>query len=123
MSDFSSPSTLAIRALTSDNAACALSFITSPVARQDKASAAGRARGFDEEDLAADRCPGQSSRDARNIAAQRDLRLEFSWAEDVRHVVDADYNALHAAFSDAHGGVAEDAADFASSWRTPASRV
>ena len=72
------PTRAPARALTSDSAACALSFITSPSCpvriRPSVARHPGR---LDEQDVAADRRPGEAGRHAGDAAAHRDFGFEL----------------------------------------------
>ena len=71
------------RLFTSVRAACTLSRITSPSwPVRISAPFAGRARGFDEENVAADRRPGKPGRDTRNTGAHGDLAFEPRLAKD-----------------------------------------
>ncbi len=118
MSDFSStsaamPRSLA-RALTSDSAACALSFITSPSwpVRISLPAPGMRA-------ASTNRMSPPTGVHARPVATPgTPLRIATSASnlrgpEDVREIVGADRRPLRAAFGDAHRDVAEHVADFA----------
>src|SRR6185437_11623644 len=83
------------------------------LAGQDELAAARRARRLDEQDVAADRRPGEAGGDAGHAGAHGDLVLEAPGAQDLRDVgrLDADRSGL--AFGEAHGGAAEYPADVA----------
>ena len=83
------------------------------LAGEDQPPRAGRARGLDEEDVAADRRPGESRGDAGHAAAHRDFGLEFARPEDGRKIVRAHVHLRGAALRDAHGNMAKDVADLA----------
>ena len=92
MSDFSNsagsmPSATA-RALTRESAACALSFITSPSwPVRISLPLPGVRVAFDEEDVAADRGPGEAGGDAGHARAHGDLALEAARAQDAVEVL------------------------------------
>src|SRR5262249_6751061 len=65
---------------------------------------------LDEEDVAADRRPGEAGGDAGDAGALRDLRLEAGGAQDLRDVAGIDADALGRPFGDPGGGVAKDRA-------------
>src|SRR6185503_20323094 len=80
---------------------------------EDQPAAARYARGLDEQDVAADRRPGEPRGDARYAGAHRDLALEARRAEDRRQIVDVDRRLLDRTFGDAHRDVAQHRADHA----------
>jgi hypothetical protein len=50
------------------------------LARQDQLAGAGHARGFDEQNIAADRRPREARRYTRHAGAHRDFRIVFGRA-------------------------------------------
>jgi hypothetical protein len=73
--------------LTSDSAACALSFITSPSWPVSVSLPLPASARLDEQDVAADRRPREAGRHARDVGAHRDLGLELLRAQDRRELV------------------------------------
>ena len=117
------PSRLRARIDQAERRLRALLHDVAQLAGQDQLAGAGGPGRLDEQDVAADRGPGEAGRDARNAGADRDLVLELARAEDLAHVVGLDAHALRGAFGDAHGDVAQTAPICRSRLRTPASRV
>ena len=104
----------AARFLTMLSAACALSRMTSPSwPVRISLPLPGRARRLDEQDVAADRRPGEAGGDAGDAGAHRHLALELGGPEHGGEIVDIDTDRSAFAFGDAHGGVAQGLADLA----------
>src|SRR5262249_60038296 len=89
----------------------ALLHYVAALARQDQLAGPGHARRLDEQDVAADRRPGEAGGDAGDAGALRDLRLEAGGSEDLRHVAGVDADAVGRPFRDPRGGVAKDRTD------------
>ena len=83
------------------------------LAGEDEPVAAGNARRFDEQNIAAGRRPGEPGRNARHAGAHGDFVLETRRAEDRRQRRAVDAQALDAALRDAHRDMAADRADMA----------
>ncbi len=83
------------------------------LARENEPAVAADARCLDEEDVAADRRPGEPGRDARHARAHRHLVLELQRPEHGRKLVLADADRAALALGDAHGRVAQRLADLA----------
>ena len=100
------------RFLTIESAAWALSFITSPswpvrISRPEP----GVRRRLDEQDIAADRGPGETGRDAGHAGTHRRLALELRRAEDRDQIFARDPDRAALPFGNAHRGVAQRLAD------------
>src|SRR5690606_37706368 len=91
----------------------ALAHHLAQLARQDQLAAAGRARGLDEQDVAAHRGPGEARGDARHAGAHRDFALELAGPQDSRKVARIDADRPRLALGNAYRGVAERLADLA----------
>ena len=78
---------------------------------QDQFARAGNARCFDEQDIAADRRPGEAGGNARHACAHRSLALELWRAEDGRKIFPRDADGPALSFGKAHGGMAQRLAD------------
>src|SRR5262245_58353385 len=89
----------------------ALAHDFAELAGQDQPPATGRARGLDEQDVAADRSPGEAGGDAGNAGTHREYAFELGGPEHGRQIVNDDANRPAFAFGDAHGGVAQGLAD------------
>ncbi len=83
------------------------------LAGEDQPAAARRAARLDEQDVAADRRPGEAGRDARQAGPLRHLVLEARRPEVGGKVTLADADRGRLAFGDTHRGMAEDCADLA----------
>ena len=104
----------AARFLTMLSAACALSFMTSPSwPVRISLPLPGNARRLDEQDVAADRRPGEPRRHARHARAHRHLVLELLRAKHDRELVHRDADRTTLALGDAHRGMAQHLADLA----------
>ena len=92
----------------------ALAHHLAELARQDQPAAAGRAGRLDEQDVAADRRPGETGRDARQADAHRDLVLEARPAQQLLgSVALADPSLGRRAFGDVDRDMAQRPADLA----------
>ena len=80
---------------------------------EDEPSAAGRGRRLDEQDVAADRRPGEPRRHARDAGAHRDLVLEDRRPENAQKIAVRDRDRTALALRDPHGGLAQHPADLA----------
>src|SRR5262245_30065898 len=83
------------------------------LAGENQAAFAGGARGFDEEDVTADRRPGEARSDARDAGAHGGLVLEAGLAQDFFEIAAGDLDLFARSLSDADGNVAEYFADLA----------
>ena len=102
------------RFLTMVSAACALSFITSPSwPVRISLPVPGNARGLDEQDIAADRRPGEAGGHAGHAGAHRHFVLESRRAEDRQQIVARDADRAALPFGNPHRGVAQHLADLA----------
>ena len=91
----------------------ALAHHVAELAGQDQRALSGRAGGLDEEDVAADRRPGEPGRDAGHAGAHRDLVFEAGLAEHRGEILRGDDDPVGAAFGDLDRGIAQCLADFA----------
>ena len=91
----------------------ALAHHVAKLAGEDQAALARHARGLDEQDVAADRRPGQASRDAGHAGPHRDFVLEARLPEERQDRSVPITTVLDAAFGDLHGGMAQRLADLA----------
>ena len=80
---------------------------------QDEAALAGDAGRLDEQDVAADRRPGEPGRDAGDAGAHRHLALEPARPEDLVQILGRDADLGRAALGDLHRGAAQRRADLA----------
>ena len=83
------------------------------LASEDQPSVAGRARGLDEQDVAAHRCPGKARRHAGHAGAHRHVVLEADRSQQLLDVGRADLHPGRRALGHLHRDVAQRAADLA----------
>ena len=83
------------------------------LAGEDQLAGAGNARRLDEQDVAADRRPGEAGGDARHAGAHRHFVLELRRAEDRHEIVARRCGSDRSALGDAHRGIAQHLADLA----------
>ena len=102
----------------------ALAHDLAELAGQDQAALARDAGRLDEQDVAADRRPGQAGRDAGDAGAHRDLALELARPEDLVQVVGVDRHLRRRVPSATFIAALRSAVPISRSrLRTPASRV
>src|SRR5680860_303384 len=80
---------------------------------EDQLAGAGRAAGFDEQNSAAYRRPGETRRHTRHAGAHRDFAFKLLRAQNFLQIGRIDAYVLRFAFRDAHRGTATATADFA----------
>src|SRR5581483_1219578 len=80
---------------------------------EDQVALARYARRLDEENIAADRRPGEAGRDAGDARALRHLTFEALGPEDRVQIAGIDADLVRRPFGDAHRDVTKHAADFA----------
>ena len=83
------------------------------LAGEDQPAAARSGGRLDEQDVAADRRPGEPGRHARDAGPHRDLVLERRRAQNAQEIAGGDRDRAALAFRDPHRGLAQHPADLA----------
>src|SRR5262245_29445854 len=91
----------------------ALAHHLAQLAGQQEPAAARRARGLDEQDVAAHRRPSKAGRHSRHAGAHGDFVLEAQRPQDLLQILDANVLLLGLALGDLDGHRAQHAADLA----------